>query len=46
MLGVMTGQDVSLYAEPIRTTTPQGLTIHTDYLMEDPMFEPERAPVR
>lgn len=46
MLAVMTGQDVSLYVEPILTTTPQGLTIHTDYPMEDPMFEPERAPVR
>lgn len=46
MLAVMTGQDVSLYAEPVRITTPQGLTIHTDYPMEDPMYEPERAPVR
>lgn len=46
MLAVMTGQDVSLYAEPVRITTRDGLIVHTDYPMEDPMFEPERAPVR
>lgn len=46
MLAVTTGQDVSLYAEPVRITTPQGMTVHTDYPMEDPMYEPERAPVR
>lgn len=46
MLAVMTGQDVSLYAEPVRITTPDGLIVHTDYPMEDPVFTPERAPVR
>lgn len=46
MLAVMTGQEVSLYTEPLTVRTPQGLTIHSDFPMDDPGFEPARVPVR